>query len=83
MGRPVTLVLPAGNVRVEAQEAELKALAVLPDDQINTGDIPEQKDWSGARRGLFLEFKDFTLAVARGDRQVDPDEPKVWKETPT
>jgi uncharacterized protein (DUF4415 family) len=37
-----------------AQEAELKALAALPEDQINTRDIPEQKDWSGARRGLFF-----------------------------
>jgi uncharacterized protein (DUF4415 family) len=36
------------------QKAELDALAALPDDQINTRDIPEQKDWSGARRGLFF-----------------------------
>jgi uncharacterized protein (DUF4415 family) len=37
-----------------AQKAELDALAALPDDQINTRDIPEQRDWSGARRGLFF-----------------------------
>jgi uncharacterized protein (DUF4415 family) len=37
-----------------AQKAELDALADLPDDQINTRDIPEQKDWSGARRGLLF-----------------------------
>jgi uncharacterized protein (DUF4415 family) len=37
-----------------AQVAELEALAALPDDQINTRDIPEQKDWSGAKRGLFF-----------------------------
>jgi uncharacterized protein (DUF4415 family) len=36
------------------QQAELKALAAMPEDQINTRDIPEQKDWSGARRGLFF-----------------------------
>jgi uncharacterized protein (DUF4415 family) len=36
-----------------AQRAELKALAALPDDQINTRDIPEVRDWSGAKRGLF------------------------------
>lgn len=35
-----------------AQRAELKALAALPDDQINTHDIPEVRDWSGAKRGL-------------------------------
>jgi len=37
-----------------AQTAELKALAALPDDQINTRDLPEQRDWSGARRGVFF-----------------------------
>ncbi len=36
-----------------AQQAELKALAALPDEQINTSDVPEIKDWSGARRGMF------------------------------
>ncbi len=36
------------------QTAELQALAALPDDRINTRDIPERKDWSGARRGLFF-----------------------------
>jgi hypothetical protein len=35
------------------QAAELKALAALPEDQINTSDLPEQRDWSAARRGLF------------------------------
>lgn len=35
------------------QAAELEALAAMPDDQIDTNDIPEQLDWSGARRGLF------------------------------
>ena len=36
------------------QKAELEALAEMPNDQINTRDIPEQRDWSGARRGLFF-----------------------------
>ena len=35
------------------QKAELKALAALPDDRIDTDDIPEVRDWSGAKRGLF------------------------------
>lgn len=26
---------------------------MLPDDRIDTRDIPETRDWSGARRGLF------------------------------
>lgn len=41
-----------------AQKAELKALAALPEEQINPRDIPEQKDWRGARRGqLFRPVK--------------------------
>jgi hypothetical protein len=32
------------------------------------------------RTGTFQEFKEHTLAVARGERTVDPDEPKIWRE---
>ena len=36
------------------QKAQLEALAALPEDQINTDDIPEATgDWSGAKRGVF------------------------------
>lgn len=35
------------------QKAQLEALAALPDDQIDTDDIPEVRDWSGAKRGVF------------------------------
>ena len=35
------------------QQAELEGLAALPDDKIDTSDIPEARDWSGAKRGLF------------------------------
>ncbi len=34
------------------QKAELKALAALPDQKIDTSEMPEIVDWSGARRGL-------------------------------
>ena len=37
----------------DKQQAELSALGALPDDQIDTSDIPEISDWSDARRGLF------------------------------
>jgi uncharacterized protein (DUF4415 family) len=36
-----------------AKKAELKTLRALPDEAIDTGDIPEIRDWSGAKRGLF------------------------------
>ena len=35
------------------QKEELEALAALPDEQIDTRDIPEVLDWSDAKRGLF------------------------------
>ena len=35
------------------QRSELQALDGLPEDQINTTDIPEILDWSDARRGVF------------------------------
>ena len=37
-----------------AQQAEIDALAVLPDDQINTAALPERSDWSDAKRGVFF-----------------------------
>jgi len=34
------------------QQAELDVLTALPAEQIDTSDMPEVRDWSGARRGL-------------------------------
>jgi uncharacterized protein (DUF4415 family) len=36
-----------------AQRAELKSLARLPDDTIDTSDAPEVLDWSRAKRAVF------------------------------
>ncbi len=33
------------------------------------------------KTGSFREFKEFTLAVVRGERKVDPAEPKIWVES--
>jgi len=35
------------------QKAELDALAALPEDRIDTREMPEVRDWSKARRGVF------------------------------
>src|SRR5882762_6955115 len=35
------------------QQAELDALASLRDDQIDRREMPEVRDWTGAKRGLF------------------------------
>lgn len=40
------------KARTEQQEAEISALAALPDEKIDTSDVPEILDWSGAKRGL-------------------------------
>ena len=45
-------VKPTGKATKE-QMAELKALAELPDDQVDLFDIPEITDWSGAVVGKF------------------------------
>ena len=34
------------------QKTELQALAALPEEQIDTSEMPEVVDWSGARRGV-------------------------------
>jgi hypothetical protein len=34
-------------------QAEINALAALPEDKINTGDSPEAKSWDNAKRGMF------------------------------
>jgi uncharacterized protein (DUF4415 family) len=39
---------------IRKQRAELAALAALPERDIDTRDIPEVVDWSGARRGVFF-----------------------------
>lgn len=35
------------------RKSEIEALAALPDERIDTGAIPEIRDWSDAGRGLF------------------------------
>ena len=37
---------------------EIEALKALPDEQINTDDMPEVLDWSGARRGALYRPDD-------------------------
>ena len=56
----------ASSSRLTArQRAELDALANLPDEQIDTTDMPEVRDWTGAKRGLFYRpvKKQLTLRI--------------------
>lgn len=46
------------SVPLEIQ-TEIDALAILPEDQIRTDDIPEVRDWSDAKRGaLYCPVKE-------------------------
>lgn len=40
------------RIERDEQKAEVESLAALPNKKIDTSDIPEILDWSGARRGL-------------------------------
>ena len=48
-----------------AQRSELKKLAALPDHKIDTTDMPEVRNWAGAKRGLFYRpvKKQLTLRI--------------------
>ena len=41
------------NKRTRKQKAELKKLASMPDNEIDTSDIPETTDWSNAVVGKY------------------------------
>jgi uncharacterized protein (DUF4415 family) len=56
----------ANSSRLTAkQRLELDTLAELPDDEIDTTDIPEVRDWAGAKRGMFYRpiKKQLTLRI--------------------
>lgn len=46
------------------QQQEIAALAALPDDQIDTTDIPEVRDWSQGKRGVFSRTAEAENRVA-------------------
>jgi len=45
------------------QFARLERLSALPDEAIDTSDIPEVTDWAGAKRGKFFTGPDDKVAV--------------------
>ena len=52
------------------QQREIAALVAMPDEEINTDDIPEVLDWSRAKRGVFY----------RPDRRESPAGPEPQSE---
>lgn len=55
----------SSNRLTAKQRAEIKALEALPEDRIDVRDVPEARDWSHAKRGLFYRpiKKQLTLRV--------------------
>ena len=51
-----------------AQVDELQALAALPDAAIDTSDVPEVLDWTGAKRGLFYRARQAAIDAPPGRR---------------
>lgn len=47
----------------KAQQAELKTLQELPDDQIDYSDLPPVADWSGAQVGRFYRPLKETVTI--------------------
>jgi uncharacterized protein (DUF4415 family) len=45
------------------QEEELRALASMPDEDVDTSDIPEITDWSSAERGRFYRPVKRTITI--------------------
>ena len=71
--------MPREDSRLTAEQRErLNALAQLPDDQIDTSDIPVVLDWSGAERGVFYRApqlqKARSSAPAANPKQTDTSE---------
>lgn len=52
-GKPTKTEISTRRQLTPQQEAELKALAAMKEEEIDTSDIPEVSDWSGAQRGKF------------------------------
>ena len=49
---------PTSKTSAGEQKADIEALANLSDEEIDTSDIPEIRDWSGAKRGQLLKRPD-------------------------
>jgi uncharacterized protein (DUF4415 family) len=45
------------------QHTRLERLTALPDEAIDTSDIPEVRDWTGAKRGLFYTGPSDKVAI--------------------
>ena len=61
------------------QQAEIDALKAMPDEEIDTSDIPEVTDWSGAKRGMFHRLKEGLPPPPRKDASLKKHKRKASK----
>jgi predicted DNA binding CopG/RHH family protein len=54
------------KANTKAQNGGAQTLAPRPDAQIDTSDIPEIKDWTGAVRGLFARPQTRQISIRLG-----------------
>lgn len=59
----------ASKALTDRQKADIEALAALPDEEIDTSDIREILDWSGAVRGALYRRAEARKAGSRLSRQ--------------
>ena len=59
------------------RKAELSALEELPDDRINTADVPELLDWSDARRGVFCRPSKQQVTLRLDEAVISPRSDKA------
>ena len=54
------------KANTNAQNTEVRTLTARPDSEIDTSDIPEITDWTGAVRGLFArpETRQISIRIA-------------------
>jgi predicted DNA binding CopG/RHH family protein len=57
------------KANTKVRHVEARAIAARPDSQIDTSDIPEVPDWSGAVRGLFArpQTRQISIRLAAED----------------
>ena len=57
------------KANTKAQNTEVRTLTARPDSEIDTSDIPETTDWTGAVRGLFArpETRQISIRLAAAD----------------
>jgi len=54
------------KANTKTRQMEAKSSAARPDAQIDTGDIPEIQDWTGAVRGLFARPQTRQISIRLG-----------------